>query len=55
MALNQHTTMIDTFPYSSGLTAYEAQALDTQIVCAPQAKQGLLFAERHTARYWAKP
>jgi len=55
MALNQHATMIDTFPYSSGLTAYEAQALDTQIVCAPQAKQGVLFAERHTARYWAKP
>ena len=53
MALNQHATMIDTFPYSSGLTAYEATALGTGIQCAPQAAQGQLFAERHTARYWA--
>ena len=52
MALNQHATMIDTFPYSSGLTAYEAAALGTGIQCAPQATQGQLFAERHTARYW---
>jgi hypothetical protein len=52
MALNQHATMIDTFPYSSGLTAYEASALGTRIQCAPQARQGQLFAERHTARFW---
>jgi predicted O-linked N-acetylglucosamine transferase (SPINDLY family) len=52
MALNQHATMLDTFPYSSGLTAYEASALGTRIQCAPQARQGQLFAERHTARFW---
>lgn len=54
MALNQHATMIDTFPYGSGLTAYEATALGTAIQCAPQSAQGQLFAERHTARYWVR-
>ncbi len=52
MALNQHATMLDTFPYSSGLTAYEALALGTAITCAPQSYAGVLFAERHTARFW---
>lgn len=45
-AVNQHQTMIDTFPYSSGLTAREAQAMGTRV----QAHSGgTLFCERHTA------
>ena len=47
-ALNQHQTLIDTFPYSSGLTAREALALGTQIRVL---HVGSLFCERHTARY----
>jgi len=44
--LNRHATMIDTFPYSSGLTAREALAMGTKI----QVLQiGHLFCERHTA------
>lgn len=45
-AVNQHQTMIDTFPYSSGLTAREAQAMGTRVVAQPG---GTLFCERHTA------
>jgi predicted O-linked N-acetylglucosamine transferase (SPINDLY family) len=46
--LNSHAVMIDTFPYTSGLTAYEANALGVQV----QVKRlGQLFCERHTAAY----
>jgi len=45
-ALNSHGTMIDTFPYSSGLTAREALALGTKIQVL---EVGQLFCERHTA------
>ena len=45
-AVNRHATMIDTFPYSSGLTAREAQAMGTQIQVL---HVGQLFCERHTA------
>jgi len=45
-ALNAHAVMIDTFPYSSGLTAREALAMGTQV----QVLQvGELFCERHCA------
>ena len=45
-ALNSHAVMIDTFPYSSGLTAREALAMGTQV----QVLQiGELFCERHMA------
>jgi len=44
--LGQHKVMLDTFPYSSGLTAREAQAMGVQVI----ARAGLLFCERHTAR-----
>lgn len=44
--LGQHKKMLDTFPYSSGLTAREAQAMGVQVI----AKAGKLFCERHTAR-----
>lgn len=47
-ALNRFSTMIDTFPYSSGLTACEAFALGTKIHVL---KVGELFCERHSARY----
>lgn len=44
--VNRHAVMIDTFPYSSGLTAREALSMGTQI----QVLQvGNLFCERHTA------
>lgn len=46
-ALNQHSTMIDTYPYSSGLTGREATALGLKIVSQP----GLLFCERHCAHH----
>jgi len=45
-AVNSHATMIDTFPYSSGLTAREAIALGTKVKVL---KTGELFCERHTA------
>ncbi len=49
--LNSHAVMIDTFPYTSGLTAYEATALGVQV----QVTQlGQLFCERHTAAYAGK-
>lgn len=49
--LNTHAVMIDTFPYTSGLTAYEANALGVQV----QANHiGQLFCERHTAAYAEK-
>lgn len=44
-ALNQHKRMIDTFPYSGGLTAREARALGLQV----QTRVGELFCERHGA------
>ena len=43
--LNRHATMIDTFPYSSGLTAREALAMGTKIQVL---RSGHLFCERHT-------
>jgi predicted O-linked N-acetylglucosamine transferase (SPINDLY family) len=45
-AVNAHATMIDTFPYSSGLTAREALAMGTKITVL---EIGNLFCERHTA------
>jgi predicted O-linked N-acetylglucosamine transferase (SPINDLY family) len=47
-AVNAHATLIDTFPYSSGLTAREAIAMGTKIQVL---EVGTLFCERHTARY----
>lgn len=44
--VNAHATMIDTFPYSSGLTAREAIAMGTKIKVL---EVGSLFCERHTA------
>lgn len=44
-ALNQHSVMLDTFPYTGGLTAREAHALGVQV----QGRIGELFCERHTA------
>lgn len=44
-AINQHQTMLDTFPYSSGLTAREALAMGTRV----EPHVGTLFCERHTA------
>lgn len=44
-AVNQHAEMLDTFPYSSGLTAREALAMGTRVV----GHSGTLFCERHTA------
>ena len=46
-AVNGHATMIDTFPYSSGLTAREATALGTKVQVL---HVGELFCERHTAK-----
>jgi protein O-GlcNAc transferase len=46
-ALNQHKRMIDTFPYSGGLTAREARALGVQV----QTRVGELFCERHGAGF----
>lgn len=43
--LNRHATMIDTFPYSSGLTAREALSMGTKIQVL---HSGHLFCERHT-------
>ena len=45
-AVNAHATMIDTFPYNSGLTAREAIAMGTSIQVL---EVGSLFCERHTA------
>ena len=43
--LGKHKVMLDTFPYSSGLTAREAQAMGVRV----EAKAGTLFCERHCA------
>ena len=43
--LGGYQTMIDTFPYSSGLTAREARAMGVKV----QARVGTLFCERHCA------
>lgn len=43
--LGQHAEMLDTFPYSSGLTAREATAMGVKV----RAKVGTLFCERHCA------
>lgn len=48
--LGQHRVMLDTFPYSSGLTAQEAVAMGVSV----QARAGTLFCERHCARLLAK-
>jgi predicted O-linked N-acetylglucosamine transferase (SPINDLY family) len=45
--VNSHATMIDTFPYSSGLTAREAMAMGTKVQVL---HVGELFCERHTAK-----
>jgi tetratricopeptide (TPR) repeat protein len=45
--LGQHQVMLDTFPYSSGLTAQEALAMGVKV----QARAGTLFCERHSARW----
>ena len=42
--LGSFHTMIDTFPYSSGLTAREAQAMGLQV----KVFTGELFCERHS-------
>jgi predicted O-linked N-acetylglucosamine transferase (SPINDLY family) len=47
-ALNQFRSMIDTYPYSSGLTAREAESLGVNVLVL---RIGKLFCERHTARY----
>ena len=49
--VNQHDVMIDTFPYSSGLTAQEALAMGTKVQVL---EVGSLFCERHTARLWER-
>ena len=46
-AVNSHAIMIDTFPYSGGLTAREATALGTKVQVL---HVGELFCERHTAK-----
>ncbi|MBT8550375.1 hypothetical protein G6731_00155 [Polynucleobacter paneuropaeus] len=46
-AVNSHQVMIDTFPYSGGLTAREAMALGTKVQVL---HLGELFCERHTAK-----
>ena len=43
--INQHKVMIDTFPYSGGLTAREARALGVAV----KTRVGELFCERHGA------
>ena len=43
--VGQHAEMLDTFPYSSGLTAREAKAMGVKV----RAKVGTLFCERHCA------
>jgi predicted O-linked N-acetylglucosamine transferase (SPINDLY family) len=45
-AVNGHAVMIDTFPYSGGLTAREAMAMGTKVKVL---HTGELFCERHTA------
>ena len=45
-AVNQHQTLIDTFPHSSGLSAQEARAMGTHVVVRGG---GSLFCERHPA------
>ena len=44
--VNRHAVMIDTFPYSSGLTARESLSMGTKIQVL---HIGNLFCERHTA------
>jgi protein O-GlcNAc transferase len=46
--LNQFSVMIDTYPYSGGLTAREAKQLGLKIMVL---KSGLLFCQRHSLRY----
>lgn len=54
--LSHLTALIDTFPYSSGLTAAEADALEVPIA----VRSGELFCERHShalqqkKNYWGK-
>lgn len=50
--VNRHATMIDTVPYSSGLTAREALSMGTKIQVI---KIGNLFCERHTANLAQHP
>lgn len=47
-ALNQHKVMLDTFPYTGGLTAREALALGLKV----EGRIGKLFCERHTAAFY---
>ena len=51
-AVNTHQVMIDTFPYSGGLTARETVALNAKVQVL---HVGELFCERHTAKlFFAK-
>jgi len=50
MELNAHSQMIDTFPYSGGLTAREAMAMGTSLKVV---QVGKLFCERHSAAYFS--
>jgi len=47
-ALNRCRYLLDTYPYTSGLTAREATALGLKIIVL---QTGELFCQRHTARY----
>lgn len=47
-AINRYRYLLDTYPYTSGLTAREANALGLEIKVL---KTGELFCQRHTARY----
>ena len=49
-AVDSHQTIVDTFPYSGGLTAREALALNTQVQVL---HVGELFCERHTANLFS--
>ena len=48
-AVNRFAYVIDTFPYSSGLTAREVVAMDIKLCVL---RVGELFCERHSARFY---
>ncbi len=49
MTVNRYAVILDTFPYSSGLTAREVLAMGSDIRVL---SVGDLFCERHTAKYF---
>ena len=49
-AVNRFSHVIDTFPYSSGLTAREVVAMGSKVRVL---RVGQLFSERHSARYYS--